>query len=100
MRKIITFMLTIAASTFVADLTCAETIKLRGVYSVSVVDRTCIRAAGMQTRGIGLGGFGCKTEKGEVECTAKGQCTAICEVCGSRHHRTGLYGILHGSPNQ
>ena len=96
MRKIVTIVLTAASFGLAADAGSAGTIELRGVYSASVVGHDCAHEGGTRTPGLGPEGYGCKTEKGEVECTSKGRCTAICEACGPRHHRTGLYGILHG----
>jgi hypothetical protein len=95
MRKVITILLALAAFAFAADAAPAGTIELRGVYSPSAVGPDCTRAGGTRTEGVGPGGYGCKTERGDVECTAKGRCTAICEICGPRYHRTGIYGILH-----
>jgi hypothetical protein len=97
MRKVVTFVLTAAAVGLAADAASAGTIELRGIYSISVVGPECVHAGGTRTAGIGPGGYGCKTEKSEVECTSNGRCTAICEACGTRHHRTGIYGILHGT---
>ena len=97
MRKVVTIVLTAASFGLASDAaSSAGTIELRGVYSTSVVGHDCVHAGGTRTPGLGPDGYGCKTEKGEVECTSKGRCTAICEACGPRHHRTGLYGILHG----
>jgi hypothetical protein len=96
MRKVVIIVLTAASFGLASGATSAGTIELRGVYSTSVVGPDCVHAGGTRTPGLGPGGYGCKTEKGEVECTSKGRCTAICEVCGPRHHRTGIYGILHG----
>ena len=96
MHKVVLIMLTAASFGLAPGGASAGTIELRGVYSMSVVGPDCVHAGGTRTPGLGPDGFGCKTEKGEVECTSKGRCTAICEVCGPRHHRTGIYGILHG----
>jgi hypothetical protein len=95
MHKVITILLTLAAFAFAADAAPAGTFELRGVYSPSVVGPDCTHAGGARTVGVGPGGYGCKTERGEVECIASGRCTALCEICGPRHHRTGMYGILH-----
>jgi hypothetical protein len=73
----------------------AATIQLRGLYGASVLGHDCLDAGGTTTPGIGSGGYGCKTEKGDVECTVRGQCFATCDTCGTLHHRTGIYGILH-----
>jgi hypothetical protein len=78
----------------------AATIQLRGLYGVSVLGHDCIQAGGTTTSGVGSGGYGCKTETGDVECTARGQCVATCDKCGTLHHRTGIYGILHAGAKQ
>jgi hypothetical protein len=80
-----------------SDAASAGTIELRGVYGVSVVAPECVHAGGMRAPGIGPGGYGCKTEKSEVEFTLNVRCTAICETCAPRHHRIGIYRILHGT---
>ncbi len=85
-----------AAFILAKDIAVADTIALAGAYNVSVVAQQCARAGGTRTNGIGPGGFGCKTEQGEVECTEAGRCVAMCETCSARHRRTGIYGILKG----
>jgi len=60
----------------------AKTIKLKGRVSSDTVGVDCILADGTFTPGKGPGGYGCKTPKGEVSCTADGKCTGTCEACG------------------
>jgi len=94
------FVLVLVAFGLVGDTASAGTTTLRGIYARSVLGADCIDAGGTPAPGTGPGGFGCKTDKGEVECTATGQCTGTCPTCGTRHHRTGIYGILHAGTKQ
>ncbi len=96
MHRILLAVLFAAASILAKDIAIADTVALGGAYSLSVVAQQCARAGGTRTDGVGPGGFGCKTEQGEVECTESGRCVATCETCSARHRRTGIYGILKG----
>ena len=78
----------------------AATIQLKGLYGASVLGHDCVEAGGTTTLGIGSGGYGCKTDRGDVECTARGQWAATCDKCSTLHHRTGIYGILHAGAKQ
>jgi hypothetical protein len=69
MRRMFLAALFSAAFILAKDIAVADTIALGGAYNVSVVAQQCARAGGTRTNGIGPGGFGCKTEQGEVECT-------------------------------
>lgn len=63
--------------------------------SASQVDLACINAGGTSTAGIGPGGYGCKTNKGEVTCNKDGKCVGECEKCGAaRVVQGGLKGRL------
>jgi hypothetical protein len=86
--------LVIAAMAATAAL--AGTIKLQGTYSAGQIDLACIDNGGTVTAGTGAGGFGCKTDKGEVSCTKEGQCTGTCEKCGARMTGPGKRQLLHG----
>jgi hypothetical protein len=96
MRQIVMFVLAFG----LVGAASAGTITLRGLYARSALGADCINAGGTPTPGTGAGGFGCKTDKGEVECTDRGQCIGTCPTCGTRHHRTGVYGILHAGMKQ
>jgi hypothetical protein len=74
----------------------AGTIKLQGTYTASQIDLACIDNGGTVTAGTGAGGFGCKTDKGEVSCTKEGQCTGTCERCGARLAGGGKRQLLGG----
>ena len=72
--------LAMATLGFVGDAS-AGTIKLNGKYSLGTVGEDCLNAGGPTTSGTGKDGYGCKTPKGEVSCTAKGVCTGTCQAC-------------------
>jgi hypothetical protein len=95
MRQVVMFVLTLAAAGLAGDRASAGTTVLRGIYARSVLGADCVAAGGTPTPGVEPSGFGCKTHQGEVECTARGHCTGTCSTCDTRHHRTGVYGILH-----
>ena len=46
------------------------------------VDQACIATDGQPTM-TQTGGYGCRTGKGKVECTADGNCTGTCAKCGT-----------------
>ena len=65
------------------DAAWAGTIKLHGRISSGALFMACIDAPdGTATGGTGPGGYGCKTPRGEVSCTAQGKCTGTCSSCG------------------
>src|SRR5438552_2800684 len=65
-----------------ASVTWAGTVKLHATNGQ--IQYACAMAIGQPTDGIGKGGIGCKTSKGEIECDSKGNCTGTCGNCGSR----------------
>jgi len=67
----------------------AGTHTLNGTYNSGQIDMACVDAQGWVTKGKGPGGYGCKTKKGEVSCTAAGKCTGTCKRCGKRLVRSG-----------
>ena len=73
MRQIVMFVLVLLAFGPVGSAS-AGTITLRGIYARSALGADCINAGGTPTPGTGAAGFGCKTDKGAVECTDRGQC--------------------------
>lgn len=75
--------LAMATLGFVGDAS-AGTAKLNGTYNVGAVGADCVNAGGNTTKGTGPGGYGCKTPKGEVSCTAQGVCTGTCQACGAQ----------------
>jgi hypothetical protein len=95
-------LLLFALGTFgiVPHASWAATVPLKGVYAQSVVAHDCLDAGREMTPGDGPNGYGCRTEKGDVACTAGGQCTATCDKCGTGRHLTGLYGILKAGSQQ
>jgi hypothetical protein len=60
----------------------AGTISLKGRHGEGDVMLACVMADGTPTEGTGPRGYGCKTPKGEVSCTAQGKCTGTCTACG------------------
>ena len=76
----------------------AGTTKLNGNYNVGTVGTDCVNAGGETTKGTGPGGYGCKTPKGEVSCTVKGECTGTCQACGAQTGgSTNIKSILQSS---
>jgi hypothetical protein len=76
----------------------AGTAKLNGNYNVGTVGTDCVSAGGETTKGTGPGGYGCKTPKGEVSCTVKGECTGTCQACGAQTGgSTNIKSILQSS---
>jgi hypothetical protein len=90
--------LAMATLGFVGDAS-AGTIKLNGNYNVGTVGTDCVNAGGDTTKGMGPGGYGCKTPKGEVSCTAKGVCTGTCQACGAQTggSTTNIKSVLQSS---
>ena len=78
----------VAATLLVADAARstadAGTIKFKATSLQ--VDLACLNYSGgaTATAGNGPGGYGCKTDKGEVSCDKNGNCTGTCEKCGTR----------------
>jgi len=93
-RKSVVLALTLVILGFLSAGAWAGTIKLTGTYSSSQIDLAGINANGTVTAGTGPGGYGCKTSKGEVSCTADGKCTGTCQACGARLVGRGGRGIF------
>jgi hypothetical protein len=75
----------LAAYCFLSGGVWAGTIKLKA--NQTLVEMRCMvntDGKGVLTSGKGAGGYGCKTAKGEVSCTAEGDCTGTCQGCGSK----------------
>jgi hypothetical protein len=84
MRNSITVFLALVTVGFLSGGAWAGTIKLKGTFTSGQIDIACINNNGTPTAGTGPGGFGCKTDKGEVSCTSAGKCTGTCQACGAR----------------
>src|SRR3954463_4902543 len=69
---------------FLAGESWAGSISLQDRYIRVHILRACFEANGQSTGGTGPGGYGCKTSKGQVSCTAEGKCTGTCQACGRR----------------
>jgi hypothetical protein len=98
MRNVLVYPITIVALALVAGPALAETIKLTGTYRNGQISLACLEAGGRETGGTGAGGFGCKTAKGEIKCTAAGQCTGTCNNCGKSAAKVDTVGILTNAP--
>ena len=61
------FVMAVVTFGLAGDTASAGTIMLRGIYSRSALGADCVEAGGTPTPGMELNGFGCKTDKGEVE---------------------------------
>lgn len=84
--------------------------QLSGKYTQGQIDLACINAGGQVTSGSGPGGFGCKTDGGEISCKKTGtlnqgpvgSCTACNPSCsmdrkaGGRPASHSLGSILRG----
>jgi hypothetical protein len=81
----------------VTDYAVAGTKVIKGKFSASTVGLDCINTQGTFTAGIGPGGYGCKTDKGEVSCSSNGTCIGTCGNCSARIiNRVGIDGVLRG----
>jgi hypothetical protein len=59
----------------------AGTVKIQA--GPGIVSYDCVNAGGTDTAGVGKGGYGCKTSKGDVECDKNGNCTGTCSNCSA-----------------
>jgi hypothetical protein len=73
MRNSITVFLALVTVGFLSGGAWAGTIKLKGTFTSGQIDLACDNNNGKVTPGTGPGGFGCKTDKGEVSCTSAGK---------------------------
>jgi hypothetical protein len=101
MRK--TFVCLIAAGVciVVAAPAVAGTVKITGKYTLGQIEQRCLATdTGRVTSGTGPGGYGCKTDKGEVSCDKNGNCTGTCQNCGGKaaSSRGGMGGVLANAP--
>lgn len=108
MRRSMKFLTSLIASTalifalgtlaFVAAPAVAGTIKLKA--SMTQVDDACLANNATFTSGSGPGGYGCKTDKGEISCDKDGNCTGTCENCGGKAApgKGRMGGILTNTP--
>jgi hypothetical protein len=84
MRKSLVIVLALVAFGSLSGAAWAGTIKLHATERQ--VEFACLARAtdGQLNSGKGPGGYGCKTSKGEVSCTAAGECTGTCQACRAR----------------
>jgi hypothetical protein len=68
--------------------------KYIGNYAVGHVASVCAATGGTKTAGKGLGGFGCETAKGQVNCDKAGHCWGTCHACNIVTH-SSLQRILN-----
>ena len=54
-----------------------------GTWSQAGMKQECDYHHGVFSMGTD-GSFGCKGPKGYIDCTPRGQCTGVCQACGSR----------------
>jgi hypothetical protein len=94
----------IVIAAIAATAALAGTVKLQGTYTQGQIDLACLNAGGTVTWDKGSpGAYGCKTDKGEVNCTKDGECYGYCEKCGTQTRLAGtskrqlLGGILANS---
>ena len=68
------------------------------VATLGQVNAACIGSGGTTTAGVGKDGFGCKTDKGEVECDKTGKCTGTCNNCSNAVSRPADQILLNARP--
>jgi hypothetical protein len=71
MRRAVICIVATVMIAVIAIPSIAET-KLPGIKTQGQIDLYCLDAGGQVTSGSGPGGFGCKTDKGEISCTKTG----------------------------
>jgi hypothetical protein len=101
MRKTLVCLIAVGMFGVVAAPAIAGTVKLTGKYGKSYIEARCLgNETGRPTSGSGPGGYGCKTNKGEVSCDKNGNCTGTCQNCGGKAAaaKGGMGGILTNAP--
>jgi len=88
----------IAALWFSTGAALASTVILSGTHSESDILKSCVSAGG--SFHSGPGGYGCGTDKGNVNCNKSGKCYGECETCGKpaiTHKGGTVLGVLSGT---
>jgi hypothetical protein len=102
MRKALVSVIIAGVFALTAPAALSATVKLAGTHTIGQILQACILSEGghaQQTAGTGPGGYGCRTDKGEVSCDRDGHCTGTCDNCGnaSAPGTGGIRAILSAS---